>query len=191
MLNPMKVEEFRKLLETVPTATGAAIRKKREELGWSQQELAEALKDAGVSWHQTTVAKVERGERPLKMTEAVAVAYALGMVKLDEVLGDNSSPVQSALVYRFRVIAELGRSQRKMEMLNLLLSQTPPAMREEVEAVFWKQMQEIDDVVQKSAEQQPATSRDDLSTRQGQGADPDLAQAFRLADEIHKEADDG
>ncbi|MGW6003569.1 helix-turn-helix domain-containing protein [Oerskovia enterophila] len=65
------------------------MRKKREELGWSQQELAEALRDAGVSSHQTTVAKVERGERPLKMTEAVAVAYALGMVKLDEVLGET------------------------------------------------------------------------------------------------------
>lgn len=40
-----------------------------------------------ISWHQTTVAKVESGEREVKLTEAVALAEIIG-VPLSELIGE-------------------------------------------------------------------------------------------------------
>jgi transcriptional regulator with XRE-family HTH domain len=49
----------------------------------SQAEVAVLMKDAGWKWSQTTVWKVESGERPLRLTEARALAEVLH-VTVDE-----------------------------------------------------------------------------------------------------------
>src|SRR5919112_3465362 len=66
-------------------ALGARMRHERERQGMTQNDLAVNLilmHDIDW-WHQTTVGKVESGDRPIRLEEAVAVADLLG-VGLDD-----------------------------------------------------------------------------------------------------------
>lgn len=59
---------------------GERVRAIREGQGIPQQHLAMTMTVLkGHRWHQTTVGKVESGERPIKLSEAVAVAEILGV----------------------------------------------------------------------------------------------------------------
>ena len=59
----------------------------REERGWSQGDVARAMVERGQSWYQTTVSRVEKGDRPLRLVEGVALADAFG-VPVDQLVGD-------------------------------------------------------------------------------------------------------
>lgn len=50
----------------------------REARGWSQAELAEALRPMGLDLHRQTIQKIESGLRPVKLNEAHIIAAALG-----------------------------------------------------------------------------------------------------------------
>ncbi|MBE4716752.1 helix-turn-helix transcriptional regulator [Pseudarthrobacter sp. AB1] len=57
----------------------AAVKRIREELGWSQGELAKRMSDSGwEGFHQTTISRIEKGERPVRLGEARGLAKALG-----------------------------------------------------------------------------------------------------------------
>jgi len=59
---------------------GRSVRDARARLGWSQTELAKQLQAAGVAnFHQTTVARLEKGERPTRLDEAAGIAVVLGI----------------------------------------------------------------------------------------------------------------
>lgn len=60
----------------VESILGVKIRQLRERAGWSQADLAERLKNVGFEFHQTTVAKMEAGKRPIRVAEV----FALGVV---------------------------------------------------------------------------------------------------------------
>ena len=60
---------------------GQAVRKAREELGFSQEELAEKC-----GLHRTYVGSVERGERNVSIVNIVKLAWGLG-VEGSELLG--------------------------------------------------------------------------------------------------------
>lgn len=50
----------------------------REEHGWSQGELARRMTDAGwEGFHQTTISRIEKGERPVRLSESSGIATAL------------------------------------------------------------------------------------------------------------------
>ncbi len=71
-------------------AIGAAVRAAREQESVSQDELAQMLTiDAGLSWRQSTVAKVEQGTRSLAAEELWAISLALG-VPFDAILPHGS-----------------------------------------------------------------------------------------------------
>lgn len=53
---------------------GDKVRQWRRKRNWSQDELAQRLRRHGFDMHQTTVAKIERGSRPLRVAEAAAIA---------------------------------------------------------------------------------------------------------------------
>ncbi|NTY59096.1 helix-turn-helix domain-containing protein [Mycolicibacterium sphagni] len=53
---------------------GELVRQWRQERNWSQDDVALFLRDQGFEMHQTTVAKIERGARPLRVAEAAALA---------------------------------------------------------------------------------------------------------------------
>jgi ribosome-binding protein aMBF1 (putative translation factor) len=58
---------------------GLNVKGLRDQLGWSQQELAYQMNGRGIRWHQTTVARVEKGERPLRLSEAAVLARIFGV----------------------------------------------------------------------------------------------------------------
>ncbi len=72
-------EQLRRGFEAFETVIGAKIKQLREERHWSQSQLAERLGELGFDLHQTTIAKMESGRRPLRVSEAVAVAQVFGL----------------------------------------------------------------------------------------------------------------
>lgn len=58
---------------------GETIRIWRNERGWPQEEVARRLRWQGFDLHQTTIAKIERGARPLRIAEAAALAEVFEM----------------------------------------------------------------------------------------------------------------
>lgn len=50
----------------------------RKASGMSQTDLAEALTKRGLSFHQQTIGRIERGGRSVSIGEAVLIAEALG-----------------------------------------------------------------------------------------------------------------
>ncbi|MCK8477206.1 helix-turn-helix domain-containing protein [Microbacterium aurugineum] len=49
---------------------GADVATARERAGMSQKELAGAMTERGFKWSQATVSQIEKGERPLRLTES-------------------------------------------------------------------------------------------------------------------------
>jgi transcriptional regulator with XRE-family HTH domain len=71
------------------------LRETRTQAGLSQQKVADALRAQGyVVFQQTTVAKVELGERPVRLDEAVAITALFGST-VDVALGLKASAPQS------------------------------------------------------------------------------------------------
>lgn len=59
---------------------GQELRRLRLARGWSQKEEAAHLEAAtGRPWHQTTVARIEAGTRPLRVNELAEFAELLGV----------------------------------------------------------------------------------------------------------------
>lgn len=54
------------------------MRRRRALLGLSQGEMAARVSALGENLYQQTIAKIESGQRPLKLSEADAIAHALG-----------------------------------------------------------------------------------------------------------------
>lgn len=58
----------------------------REQRGWSQGEMARQMQRAGwPNFHQTTVSRIEKGERPVRVSEARGIAAVLGST-LDQMI---------------------------------------------------------------------------------------------------------
>lgn len=58
---------------------GERVRELRRARGWSQDELARRMRSAGFSWLQSTVAKTEAADRPIRVDEAASLATILGV----------------------------------------------------------------------------------------------------------------
>jgi transcriptional regulator with XRE-family HTH domain len=68
---------------------GQVVRQRREAYGWTQAELADRVNDFELSWHQSTVNKVETGLRPVTWDEAVVLAPVLGFSLADAAADDE------------------------------------------------------------------------------------------------------
>jgi transcriptional regulator with XRE-family HTH domain len=71
---PEELAERRRPYEHWETDFGRKVRQWRQARNWSQEDLANQLRWQGFDMHQTTVAKIERGTRPLRVAEAAAIA---------------------------------------------------------------------------------------------------------------------
>lgn len=59
---------------------GARIADLRAQMGWSQSYLARRMNEAGwTNFYQVTVARTEKGERPVSLHEALALADLFGI----------------------------------------------------------------------------------------------------------------
>ena len=65
--------------ETAEALFARQVRGAREKAGMSQTALAKALSEHGVKAHMTTVAKIEAGDRSIRLNEAVALSRILGI----------------------------------------------------------------------------------------------------------------
>ncbi|MFI6759443.1 helix-turn-helix domain-containing protein [Micromonospora sp. NPDC050417] len=54
------------------------LRQRRLARKWTQQRVADEMTKRGHAWHQTTAAKVEKGQRPVTLSEAVALGRIFG-----------------------------------------------------------------------------------------------------------------
>lgn len=86
-------DNFRRdLVDQLDAELGARFRQRREMAGVTQQWVANAMRSRyGINWHQTTVGKTEDGGRPLKLSEALALAMIFGYgPRLDELVHGGS-----------------------------------------------------------------------------------------------------
>jgi transcriptional regulator with XRE-family HTH domain len=81
----MNDEDKRTPEETV----GANIKLLRAQRGLTQAELAEAMRGLGHSWGQTTAAKTEAADRPLRLNEVADLAQVL-RVRLPELVSTDT-----------------------------------------------------------------------------------------------------
>jgi transcriptional regulator with XRE-family HTH domain len=66
---------------------GKRVKAERDDRGWSQADMAKMLSDRGIQpMHPTTVAKIEAGDRSVRINEAVGIADLMD-VPLDTLLG--------------------------------------------------------------------------------------------------------
>lgn len=88
--------------EMTPEAqVGQRVRRLREQRGWSQEEVGRQLARWGFKMHQTTVAKLENGARPIRLNEVAALArlFAVSMADLwdDEAVSDEQQILEARL----------------------------------------------------------------------------------------------
>ena len=65
--------------DPVTTLFGKRLHGLREEAGLTQRQLADLMRARGYKMHQTTVAKIEAGERAVPVGEAAQFARVLGI----------------------------------------------------------------------------------------------------------------
>lgn len=73
----------------VEALAGRRLRQFRIASSMSQAEVASLMAAAGYSWRQTTVAKIEAAQRPLRFGEAYDLANLLGAELTDLVVSDE------------------------------------------------------------------------------------------------------
>jgi transcriptional regulator with XRE-family HTH domain len=83
------------------------LKAEREDRKWTQAELAKLLDDRDVPMHWTTIAKIEKGERSVRIDEAAAIAEVFG-VSVDALLG-RTVGVESDLAYMLRALLDTAR----------------------------------------------------------------------------------
>lgn len=71
------------------------LRTAREAAGLSQGKVADAMNAEGFTFYQQTVAKVESGERPLRLDEATALVRVLG-ASISDALGFTAGGPEEA-----------------------------------------------------------------------------------------------
>ncbi|OBK07266.1 helix-turn-helix domain-containing protein [Mycolicibacterium conceptionense] len=80
-------EDRRKTNEEWERLFAANVKRIRQARGLSQQDIADLLTEQGFPVHQTAVAKLETGQRPLRVAEAAAIAAALDIPPLSVFYG--------------------------------------------------------------------------------------------------------
>jgi transcriptional regulator with XRE-family HTH domain len=96
---------------------GGRVRALREAREWSQETVAQRMAEAGFSWRQTTVAKTEAADRPIRVNEAVALADLFG-VDLDSLVRPDLHPLVQRVQRERSILAlaerELSEADRRL-----------------------------------------------------------------------------
>jgi transcriptional regulator with XRE-family HTH domain len=85
---------------------GKRVKDEREHRHWSQSHMAKLLSDNGIpKMHPTTIAKIEAGDRAVRIDEAAGIAD-LFVVSLDSLLGRRAGLEEDELTYRLRALRD-------------------------------------------------------------------------------------
>lgn len=98
------------------------VRWEREQRRWSQAEVAKKLRAKGIdAMYPTTIAKIESGDREVKLDEATAIADLLEM-SLDELVArDSRKRQEDEVTYYLRQLRDNAR-QRAGQVADLALT---------------------------------------------------------------------
>jgi transcriptional regulator with XRE-family HTH domain len=88
----------------------------------TQERLAAEMRDRGFRWSQNTVWKVERGERPLRLSEATAAASILGRSVFDLERDDINRTLSEALHAMSAADQKLTEAMDQYELARIQLS---------------------------------------------------------------------
>ncbi len=94
---------------------GDKVRQWRRARNWSQDELARQLRGQGFDMHQTTVAKIERGSRPLRVAEAAAIANIFRVPPLAVFMGPPPEPLPWSMQQMHETLAARERNLALMK----------------------------------------------------------------------------
>jgi transcriptional regulator with XRE-family HTH domain len=84
---------------------GVRVKTERERRGWSQAQMAKMLCANGIQvMHPTTIAKIEAGDRSLRINEAAAIAD-LFAITVDALLG-REGPDDSTLTFALMTLRQ-------------------------------------------------------------------------------------
>jgi transcriptional regulator with XRE-family HTH domain len=106
------------------------VKQERDRRKWSQADLSKMLNDKGIKGiYPTTIAKIESGERAVRIDEATALAD-LFEVSLDALLGRKSDAQRSELAYSLRLLRDTARESSEqvwatMETIREQLDELP------------------------------------------------------------------
>jgi transcriptional regulator with XRE-family HTH domain len=104
---------------------GKRVKAKRDARGWSQAEMATMLTDMGAHMHATTVAKIEAGDRSVRINEASAIAD-LFEVSVDSLLNRKPGAQRSELTYLLRALRQSAQQAwGDLEAVRELLEELP------------------------------------------------------------------
>jgi transcriptional regulator with XRE-family HTH domain len=109
---------------------GGRVRSERESRGWSQADMARMLSDRGIQpMHPTTVAKIEAGDRSVRINEAVGIAD-LFEVPVDSLLGRAPGAQRRQRAYLLRAFRDTARQSSQqvwaaMEAIHERLDELP------------------------------------------------------------------
>jgi transcriptional regulator with XRE-family HTH domain len=85
------------------------VKKQRDRRDWSQADVAKMLSDKGIKGiYPTTIAKIESGERAVRIDEATALAD-LFEVSLDALVGRKQNSQEDELAYLLRLLRDTAR----------------------------------------------------------------------------------
>ncbi|UFS58917.1 helix-turn-helix transcriptional regulator [Subtercola endophyticus] len=97
------------------------VKRMRERVGWSQLELAQRLSEIGVpGFHQTTVARIESGQRALRASEAIAVARLLECRVEDLAESSNMAELRESRQYLNDRIKQLRDAAQELTHARML-----------------------------------------------------------------------
>ncbi len=103
----------------VADAFASGVREAREARGWTQVDLARHLAETGVRLDPTAITRLERGDRSVKIGEAVAIAASLGL-SIEDVLRHGATMTRALTAHR--AIDVLAHAERELARLRSLLS---------------------------------------------------------------------
>lgn len=106
---------------------GRRVRALRTAAGLSQEQLAEVMRERGFSWRQTTTAKTEAGDRPVRVNEAAALAAIL-RTSVAGLLGEQEVDTQPASLMQREAALRLAR--RRVHVLERELAEAQEHARQ-------------------------------------------------------------
>lgn len=111
-----EVQTLSDVLGSPEQIAGQRIKEFRMARGWSQRELANRMKAAGYPWIQTTVAKTEAADRPLRLNEIANLAAVLGVTANDLMTIPADDYEHAALVSQLSDLrVRAGGAQRRVK----------------------------------------------------------------------------
>lgn len=151
---------------------GREMRRIRERLGLTQQEVAERMLKNGFRFHQTQIAKMERGERPIRVNEWIAIATALGTTPQDMLSSAISASVSQSTEKRLSLLElarEMGAIEQRLQAAQRMLDKaeeraTKARLARDVAEASWRDA-EMGLTEARTQVHELATARDHLEKR--------------------------